>query len=259
MTQATPRHAVPIDALIMQGFSPRTLAGIYGVHGAYGSQGNKCRLSAFGLQGLGGNEAANLALSVSSIGASAATGTTAAAIFGAANAAWAVPVVGAAVAGIMLAIGAWINRKGPQQKILTTHIVEEAEPILIQNLDAYNAGPHTLSSQQVALANFDNVWAQIIQACSNPAYGDPGSHCISDRQRGTTHVNDQGQSFDWFKLYRDPIANDPHVVPDPIIDAFGNTVNAAGQIISPAPVATPGPSMVPLFLIAGALLVAVNL
>jgi hypothetical protein len=236
MQTLTPRHAAGIDALIAQGFSSTSLAG---------------------LRGLGGTQAANIILSTGSTAASAAAGATAGAIFGAANAAWAVPVVGAAIAGITLAIGAWINRKGPQQRTMTTKIVNEAEPILVDNLNAYMSGPHTVSSQQVALANFDNVWEQVLQACGNPAYGDPGKHCISDRERGTTHVNDKGQSFDWFKLYRDPIANDTAVVPDPTAAQIANKdiQNTLGLNFTTAS----GVSMVPLFLIGGLLLLAVRL
>ncbi len=232
MQTLTPRHAAGIDALIAQGFGPQSLAGLRG--------------------GLGGTQAANLILSTSSIGASAATPAAAAALFGAANAAWAVPVVGAAIAGIALAIGAWMNRKGPQQKILTTKIVDEAEPILKQNVAAYLAGPRTVSSQQVAVANFDNVWGQVVQACSNPAYGDAGKNCISGRERGTTHVNDQGQKYDWFELYRDPIALDPNVVPDPSLAQAA--ADAAGVAMTSG-----GTSVVPLLLLGGVVLVVAAL
>lgn len=42
------------------------------------------------------------------------------------HATWAVPVVGAAIAGVTLAITAWLNRAGPRQKVATTKIVDEA-------------------------------------------------------------------------------------------------------------------------------------
>lgn len=230
MTQLTPRHSTPVDALIAQGFSSQSLAGLRG------------------MTGLGTTQTAGIVLSAGSIGATAATGAIATSL------AIAVPIVGAAIAGITLAIGAWINRKGPGQKILTTKIVDEAEPILVQNLQAYQSGPHTLSSQQVALANFDNVWSQVEQACGNPQYGNPGQACINDRKRGST------KGYDWFALYRDPIANDPNVKPDPITDAFGNLTNAAGQPVDASGnVVASSPSLVPLFLIAGVALLAVSL
>lgn len=238
MQTVSPRHAAGIETLIAQGFSPTSLAG---------------------LRGLGdtAHPAASIILSTGSIAGSAATPAAASALFGAANAAWAVPVVGAAIAGVVLAIGVWMNRKGPQQKILTTKIVDEAEPILVQNVAAYQAGPHTVSSQQVALANFDNVWGQVVQACSNPAYGDAGKNCISGRERGTTHVNDQGQSYDWFKLYRDPIANDPNVVPDPQPEQVAaSEIQTALSSLTTTP---SGASLVPLFLIGGLVLLAVSL
>lgn len=117
--------------------------------------------------------------------------------------AWVVPVVGAAVAGVTLALGLILNRKGPKQKVATTQIVNELEPLLRQNLEAFQAGPQTKTNQEAALANFDSAWAWLASeaACGSPDLGNPGKACISDRQRG-------GQ-WDWFAYYRDPVANAP--------------------------------------------------
>lgn len=143
------------------------------------------------------------------------------------QAAWAVPVIGGAVAAVALALTAWFNRKGPKQKVATTEIVEklanaQGTGIMQQNLQAYMAGPHTVSSQAQALANFDAAWQWLLENCGAPEMGDPGERCISERQRGGM--------YDMAKDNRDPIANDPNVVPDPSIT--GDIVGAAEGLVS---------------------------
>jgi hypothetical protein len=128
----------------------------------------------------------------------------------AANVGWAaaaIPIIGPVVAGATLGLMALFARKGPRQKVATTEIVNKVEPILAQNRDAYLALPvRTVSAQAQALANFDAGWQYVVNNCGIPEMGDPGKRCIGDRQRGG--------KFDWFALYRDPIANDASVVPD---------------------------------------------
>jgi len=143
-----------------------------------------------------------------------AGGTAATAIVAATSkAAWAIPVVGAAVAGVAAALALWFARKGPHQKVATTQIVDDLESSpeygLARNLEAYMSGPRTRSSQAAALANFDSVWAFLVSAdaCGSAEMGNPGKACIADRQRGG--------KWDWFAMYRDPIASDPDVQPDP--------------------------------------------
>lgn len=109
--------------------------------------------------------------------------------------------IGLAIAGVGMALTALFARRGPQQKVQTTAIVNEAEPILRDNKDLYLAGPRDALSYQAALDNFDYTWAQVVAACSDLRYGDPGQRCVSDRQRG-------GQ-WDWFAYYRDPITDNP--------------------------------------------------
>jgi hypothetical protein len=119
--------------------------------------------------------------------------------------------VGAAIAGVGLLIGALIANSGCGPTcVMATHIVDQLEPQLKANRDAYMAGPRTRSNQAAALANFDNAWAWLtsMQACGSPELGDAGKRCISDR--------DRGGRWDWFSYYRDPIANDPTVAPDPV-------------------------------------------
>ena len=121
----------------------------------------------------------------------------------------AIPIVGIAVAGIGLAIAAIFARKGPQQKVKSTSIVNDLETQLKANVAAYMSGPRTVSSQRAALANFDAAWAYVKSSngCGSPDLGNPGIACIQDRSRGGR--------WPWEVYYRDPIANDPNVVPDP--------------------------------------------
>lgn len=134
------------------------------------------------------------------------------------KATWAVPVIGAVVTGITLAITAWMSRKGPKQKVATTQIANEIAGMMEQNRDAYLAGPHTISSQAQALANFDALWSALMERCDDPEMGDPGDRCVSERQRGGI--------YDMARDNRDPIANDPNVVPDPtVLDTAGSSVS----------------------------------
>lgn len=137
----------------------------------------------------------------------------------AAHAAW-VPVVGAAVAAVTLALGLFFARKGPQQKVISTQIVDQLESDpqfgMAANLAAYFDGPRTRASQAQALANFDAAWEWLrsAEACGNPELGNPGRACIQDR--------DRGGRWDWFALYRDPIASDPQVRDDAVADAVSS-------------------------------------
>ena len=162
----------------------------------------------------------------------AATTTTAAS--GAttvAMASWVVPVIGAVVAGVTLALVAWFNRKGPKQKVQTTKIVNELEPMLQENLRGYQQGPHTVSSQAQALANFDAVWNTLVENCRLEQYGDPGKRCIADRQAGSCQWQEGGTCWNWFVGYRDPIANDPNVKADPL-SAVSDIGAAAQQLMA---------------------------
>jgi hypothetical protein len=150
----------------------------------------------------------NTATDIASITGTAA-GTVAAPIAGAAiagtgamTAATATALVGGGIALVTLAVIAFLNRKGPKQKVATTQMVNEVEPLLKRNVDEYLAGPRTPESQAQALKNFDDVWTWLTssQACGSPDMGNPGKACISDRSRGG--------KWDWHVYYRDPIAND---------------------------------------------------
>lgn len=132
----------------------------------------------------------------------------------------AIPFVGPAIAGITLLIGLFTKRGA--QKEASTHIVDQVEPYLKQNLQAWNSSSKTISEQQQSLANFDTLWQQVVSQCSNGNLGDPGRWCIEDRQRGG--------KWDWFAMYRDPIANDPNVQTASIgSSVFGGSTGVGGS------------------------------
>lgn len=108
--------------------------------------------------------------------------------------------IGVAVAGATVALTYLFTRQRPARKVATTEIVNEVEPLLIQNLAGYSNGPRTPESQAQAIANFNAGWDFVKQYCGDPAMGKPGEWCISDRKRGG--------KWDWFARYYDPIAND---------------------------------------------------
>lgn len=134
---------------------------------------------------------------------------SAASAMGAGWATAAIPIVGPIIAGVTVGLSLLFARKGPKQKVATTQIVNSVEPLLAENLRGYMAGPRTASAQAQALANFDAGWSYVVEYCQIPEMGNPGKACVADRQRG-------GQ-WDWFGYYRDPIANDTQVKPDPVI------------------------------------------
>ncbi len=85
--------------------------------------------------------------------------------------------------------------------------VEEIDfDYLRPNLDAWNALPgyqRTSDVQHAAMNVFKQGWQALTQFCSVLSLGSAGVNCIKDRQRGG--------KYDWWKLFYDPIALDPHV------------------------------------------------
>lgn len=154
------------------------------------------------------------AFNPASVAAPAATAVAgAAAAAGIVSTAW-IPVIGPAVAAVTLGITAIINRKSGRQKVAATQIVEELEPMLQRNVEAYLEGPRTRTSQAVALKNFDDAWAWLTStaACGNPELDKAGRTCITDRS--------PGGRWDWFSYYREPIANDPEVRQDSAVESM---------------------------------------
>ncbi len=129
--------------------------------------------------------------------------------------------VGAAIGLAASLIAGLIANSGCGQTcIAATQIVNQLEPQLNANMRAYvDAAQRTPSEQAAALSVFDQTfaWLRSQQGCGDPALGNAGKRCISDR--------DRGGKFDWYRLYRDPIANTAPNAPDP------NPVTAAaGQL-----------------------------
>lgn len=153
-----------------------------------------------------------------------------------------VPFIGPAIAGIVLGIEAILHSGCGNTCIVTSNWANQAEALLQQNLSAYMAlkTPRAQSAQAVALQNFDKIWNYLAQECSNPQLGSAGQRCITDRQAGACHYQPNGQCWNWFIGYRDPIANDPNVAPDSqsaqaaemgqsvVIPGPGGTVTQAG-------------------------------
>lgn len=136
-----------------------------------------------------------------------------------------------------------------QTCIQATRVVDQVEPYLKQNVQAYMNGGHTAAEQATALQIFDAAWADVVKGCSQPALGDAGKRCISERQAGgSAPWCPTGTGCDWFILYRNPIANDPNVV----TLANGQVVN-----VSPASLSAPGFDMTPLLVIGGLLAAAI--
>ncbi len=93
--------------------------------------------------------------------------------------------------------------KPDTKKLATTAIVNQAEVYMKQNLATWQqlvqSGQANETSREAALQNFNTLWQQVVNACSNPQYGSAGQACVADRQ--------QGGKWDWFKYYYDPIAS----------------------------------------------------
>jgi hypothetical protein len=126
-----------------------------------------------------------------------------------------------------------------QSCVLTSDAANQIGDALSQNVQMYLAEPvHYKSVQQGYLANFDNTWAKLVEYCGSPSFGKAGKNCVDDRKQGACKWKaspggwSQDSSGKWsyhgagpagsgdscwnyFVGFRDPIANDPTVVPDP--------------------------------------------
>lgn len=202
--------------------------------------------------------------SLASLGASmsaaaAAAGTTSALgsalSFSAIGGPFAIAIAGIAVAVFELLSNVFGLGSGCGQTcVMATDVVNKLEPYLQQNLDAYLSGHHTRSEQAAALQLFDSVWAAVSQGCSAGPLANTtaGRNCTADRQSGAckwksssfgwqqqggkwTYVRSGSagsgsQCWNWFAGYRDGIANDPTVVPDP--SPITSAAASAGNILS---------------------------
>lgn len=168
----------------------------------------------------------------------ALVGPTVAGLLGIAPAA-AIPIVGAAIAGISVAIEAILNSGCGQTCVETSEWANQAETYLEKNIAQYFAipAPRPQAVQQLALANFQAIWNQLNKLCSQPGTGNAGVRCISDRQDGACKWKATGQQYpggpapgacwNWWNGYFYPIANDPNVT-----TASSTLASAAGNLVS---------------------------
>ena len=175
--------------------------------------------------------------------------------------------VGAAIAGVVAAAYAIANLFGGcgDTCVEATNIANQAAAIIDQAYNQYMSAPVHYRSMQIAyLQLFDGTWNAMAKACDNPALGAAGQRCITDRQAGScaykTSPGGWKQSSDGSWTYvepgpngsgtacwnsfigrRDPVANDPTVVPDPGVSGIFSSIAGGGSILGvPAPVAIGG-------------------
>jgi len=105
-----------------------------------------------------------------------------------------------------------------------TTIVNQVEPYLVQNNEAYFTNPNrTVTDQQNALATAQNIFAVVVSKCGVSALGAAGQACVQDRfgntcKFGLTTENEYppycsvpypvGVCWNWTLAYYNPILND---------------------------------------------------
>lgn len=154
-------------------------------------------------------------------------------IFGMASAA-AIPLIGAAIVGITIGIVAILNSGCGQTCIVTSNWANQAADLLEQNIKAYFAlpAPRPVEAKAQALANFDRIWSYLYSQCASAALGSAGVNCINDRKQGACKWHQTGQPefpgqpangecWNWFNSYRDPVENDPAIVTQTTVDPAG--------------------------------------
>jgi len=180
----------------------------------------------------------------------------------------AVPIIGAAIAAVAIAVTLFIRNSGCGVTCVeTSQWANQASQLLDKNIATYFAQPipRSQSAQAAALETFDTVWAQLQQLCGQPGTGTAGQNCISDRQAGACKWKAlapaypgepaTGSCWNWFNAYRDPIANDPNVASD-VTALAANPVSTGGELLSSATGSNP---LLELALVGAAALVLFNL
>ncbi|MBK8200688.1 MAG: hypothetical protein IPK75_20315 [Acidobacteria bacterium] len=191
-----------------------------------------CAGPQYGMGGLSSTTTQQVVVSAPSIvGGILTTGGTNS-IAAAAWGAMAIPIIGAAVAGVTIGLMLLYARKGPKQKVATTAIVNDVEPKLQANLEGFLAGPRTWESKEQAIANFYAGWQWVVDNCDTPEMGNPGKACVADRQRGG--------KWDWFRMYLEPIEQ--------------TVITGGTSAVAPGDINVGGVSISPAFLAAAALL-----
>lgn len=173
------------------------------------------------------------------------------------SASLAIPIVGAAFAGVLLGIEAILNSGCGQTCVVTSQWANQAAAQLDRMIKAYFSVPvpRPQSLQQGCMNLFQQVWAQLVANCSQPNLGTAGQNCISDRQDGACKWKASppaypgepaaGQCWNWWNGYYWPIANDPDVVPDSQLQTQTN--NAQSNTSAPGAATSPAPAGIPLW------------
>lgn len=143
----------------------------------------------------------------------------------------------AAAAGLVALFGQIFSGCG-QTCIQATQYANQAGAQLDQLKAQYFAQPvHYRSSQLAFLQAFDQIVAWLKQMCGNPQLGDAGRRCISERlvPGGTAPWCPTQTGCDYYATFRDPVANDPNVVPDPSpVSQFSAGINSVvGSFLPP--------------------------
>lgn len=153
----------------------------------------------------------------------------------------AVPVVGVAIAGVVLAVTTWLNRMGPKQKRWTTQIADDATAQLQQVKSIYFSTPYSPANQAAALGAVDQLLQAIQDGCGQSQMGEPGRRCIAERlvRGGSAPWCPTGTGCDYFTEYRDAIANDAraaaYVAPvDQVTQTVGNVFGGVSDLLGGA-------------------------
>jgi hypothetical protein len=169
------------------------------------------------------------------------------------TAASAVPIIGAAIAGITIGIEAILNSGCGQSCIVTSNWANEAEKLLADNIAKYFAipAPRPRSVQALAVNNGRAIIAYLTQECSQPGLSTAGKNCIEDRQAGACKWRQTadspllkypgepqpGECWNWVSGYIDPIASDPNAVDDAALalaQAEGSVAGAFSSVFAPS-------------------------
>lgn len=155
--------------------------------------------------------------------------------------------IGVAIAGLLAITPLIVNLFSGcgQTCIAAANLDNQLSTILGQNLKAYFSSPNrTVSMQAAALNNFDTAWAAYVRA--EQTIPTQGAISIAERQRGgaskwccqsstSVRVSTPCQGgppcctgCDYFVAYRDPIANDAAVQPDPVTAAGASLLSTVG-------------------------------
>ncbi len=148
----------------------------------------------------------------------------------------AIPIIGAAIAGVTLAITYFLQRNARYhaEQEAATKVVDEAEPLLQQNLSAFMSSSKTAENKQAALQNFDYVWNQVITTLTQYEQQFPEKGNEDPAIRGITERS-LGGKWDWFAYYRVPIEQTPVTAASsttPIADTVAGMFSSMGLNVS---------------------------